>query len=247
MRDIYVRKEELQLRYNPKDINTLLEFKHPELILNSNTKLYKCPEGFHNEYNTELSSIVCKIILTNETHDGIWLIREPDKCKISIPGGHMGEDVLLGIKKGNIYTSIYETLIRELIEENPMLSGYFINEDSNIRTILRNVINQYGFSINDVEFPLYYSYDEYRGEFIIYMIKETDNPDCSVVPFNYYGFRNMIWYSRKEHSINIKAHYNRESLFNSEFQNDIRITSAGMTLLDKIFSTKNIFGNLNIY
>lgn len=247
MRDIYVRKEEIGLRYNPKDVNELLPFIHPELLLNSNTRFLKCPEGFNNGYDSDLSSIVCKLLLTNEYHDGIWLIREDDKRKVSIPGGHMAEDVLDDIKAGNVYTSIYETLTRELIEENPRLSNYYIGEDANIYLALLNIIDQYGFSIKDGDFPLFYAYDEYNGSFTIYLIKEVSDPNHTITPFSHYGFRNMIWYSRKEHSINLKTRGDRTRLFDSEYSNDIRISSDGIDYLDRIFSTKNIFGNTNIY
>lgn len=247
MRDIYVDKQELRLKYNPKESDKLLEFTHPELLLNSGIKFHKYPEGYHNDDGTKISSIVCKLLLTNDAHDGIWLIKEDDKNKISIPGGHLGEAELFSISNGFPYTAIYETIIRELIEENPVLRGTHIDENSNMKSNLEFVLHQYGFDLTRSEFPFFYSYEDFRGSFIIYMIKEVTVPSCVIPPFYHHEFRNMVWYSRKEHSINRKTSRDRRTLFDTDYDGDIRVLDRGISLLDKIFSTENIFGKINIY
>lgn len=249
MRDIYIDKTELKLKYRPKDYKYLLPFEHPELLLNSTTKFLKLPEGYINATNTDISSIVCKVLLTNHNHDGIWLTKEDDKNKVSIPGGHLSECELKYIKWDKPYTAIYETLLRELVEENPALRDMIFYEGSNVMDDLNFVIQEYGFtSSKDMSsFPLMYSYDNTRGSFIIYMIKEVNLPSYVVPPLACEEMRNMIWYSRRDHNINRKTSKNRREMFNSVYGNDTRITTAGVDFLDRIFSTESIFGKLNIY
>lgn len=247
MRDLFVDKDKLRLVYNPKESSKLEEFNHPEMMLSNKLQFHKYPEGYRNEYGSPLSSVVCKLLLTNRNHDGIWLIAEDDKNKVSIPGGHVGEDALFYISGGQPYTAIYKTIIRELMEENPILRGTRLVESFSIKATIEYILNQYGFNLLPGEFPLYYSYDNYKGSFIIYMIKETDIPSISISPFNYYGFRNMIWYSRKEHSINSKTKNDRRTLFETDYKDDVRITESGISLLNKVFSTESIFGKINIY
>lgn len=249
MRDIYIDKKELKLKYRPKDTFHLLPFTHPELLFNSTTKFQKLPEGYLNSSNTDISSIVCKVLITNYEHDGIWLTKEDDKNKISIPGGHLSEIELRYIKDDQPYTAIHETMLREMVEENPALRDMIFYEGSNTLEDLDFVIKEYGFtsSREGRPFPLMYSYDDTRGSFIIYMIKEVDNPSYNVPPLSCEEMRNMVWYSRKDHSINKKTSLNRRSLFNSKYGNDTRVTEAGVSFLDRIFMTESIFGKLNIY
>lgn len=247
MRDLFVDKDKLRLVYNPKESKKLEEFKHPEMMLSNKLQFHKYPEGYRNEYDSPLSSVVCKILLTNRNHDGIWLIAEDDKNKVSIPGGHVGEDALFYISCNKPYTAIYTTLVRELIEENPITRGIQLVEPIHVSSALEFVLNQYQFNLLTANFPMLYSYDDYRGEFIIFVIKEVDNPSDTIPPFQYYGFQNMIWYSRKEHFMNSKTKTDRRTLFNTTYADDIRVTESGILLLDKIFSTESIFGKINIY
>lgn len=249
MRDIYIEKRELKLKYNPKDTNQLLPFTHPELLLNSTIKFLKLPDDYINSMNTDISSIVCKVLITNYEHDGIWLTKEDDKNKVSIPGGHVSEYELLSIKEDKPYTAIYETLLRELVEENPMLRDMMFYEGSNVMDDLDFVIKEYGFtsSKGSAQFPLMYSYDDMRGSFIIYMVKEVDIPTYNVPPLFCEEMRNMIWYSRRDHNINKKTSMNRRNLFGSAYSNDTRLSTSGVAFLDRIFSTESIFGKLNIY
>ena len=252
MRDLYVDKQKLRLFYNPKESNKMEIFYHPERMLSDKMKFHKYPEGYRNDYGSPISSVVCKILLTNREHDGIWLIAEDNKNKVSIPGGHVGEDVLSYISSSQPYTAIYKTIIRELIEENPVLSDTQLIEPMSIRSTLEFVLDQYEFNILPSEFPLFYTYDNYKGSFIIFMIEEVDKPSENTLPFENHCFRNMIWYSRKEHSINSKNNndskrYRMKTIFNSPYADDIRTTKGGVLLLDKIFHTESIFGKLNIY
>ena len=248
MRDLFVDKQELHLLYKPKESRQLELFENPEFLFSGKMKFHKYPEGFSANYGSSISSVVCKLLLTNMNHDGIWLIAEDDKNKVSIPGGHIGEDVLYDIEHSYSYTVVYKTLIRELIEENPIIRGTGFDDEINVNAMFNFVLNRYGFNhILPTNSPLYYSYDDYKGSFIIYMVKETDIPSVAVTPFTYRGFRNMIWYSRKEHSLNMKAKGDRRSLLGTDYDNDIRVVPRGLKILDRIFSTENIFGKLNIY
>ena len=56
-----------------------------------------------------------------------------------------------------------------------------------------------------------------------------------------------VWYSRKDHLYNVKPKIDRRSLFSTPYENDVRVTPEGFSLLDKILSTESLFGKINIY
>lgn len=249
MRDIYIDKKELKLKYRPMESDHLLYFSHPELLLNSGTRFLKCQEGYDNSHDVTCSSIICKILLTNYEHDGIWLTVEPDKNKVSIPGGHLSEYELPFIMKDQPYTAIYETIVREMIEENIMLRDTTYCDGWGVLDALDFVIKRYGFNpVEQQPVPLLYSYNDACNEFIIYLVKEVDNPDKHIPALRCYEYKNMVWYTRQDHRMNLKMPVDRrKTVFNTFYEKDVRVMNNGVSLLDRIFCTENVFGKLNIY
>ena len=247
MRDIYINRMELGLKANPKEVPLLTELRNPELFINPGLKIRKYPQDYSSYMDPSISGIICKLLLVNKARDGIWLTIETDKDKVSIPGGHVNEfewDHYVTLP----YECILNTICRELVEEHLMLrNGEYNLYNLNPDDLLIYVVSKYGFTINPkVNFPLYYSYD-HNGDLIIYVVKEVDMPDYNIPALSNFIINNSIWYSKKDHMYNIKAKIDRSSLFNSPYKNDIRVSMNGIGLLDKIFSTENLFGKMNIY
>lgn len=253
MRDIYINRKELELKSNPKCLPMMTPVLNPELFINPSMKVLRLPQSYSSSMDMGVSAIVCKLLLVNKYRDGIWLVMEDDKSKISIPGGHVSEYEWNHYNRYP-YNCIVDTIVREMVEEHPMLDITVIDTFSNSpEDALVKVISEYGFTINQsVEFPLFYTYGSHDNvnyrDLIIYLVKEVDFPNQQRIPdFSNYTVGRTVWYSRKEHSINKRYSRDRRGLYCSPYDNDIRIDDEGVELLDKIFSTEKLFGKIDIY
>ena len=244
MREIFLSKNFIE-QTNPSKKNSLEKFSLINYILSPASEYRIFPEGYRPDGT--IIPLYCNLILTNKTFDGIWLISDDVDNSITIPGGRICEEELPLLKSGDSYVAIYKTINRRLCERNTAVSAV-ANFNFPMEELMRYLVDSYGLTIDGgTNFPIAYHYKE--GEmFSIYLIKVVDEPTLSVPSFsNFMTNRGMIWYSRKEHYSNIRTPLNRASLFNSKYENDIRVSDAGVEILDSIFQTENLFGKLDIY
>lgn len=250
MKDIYLDRTDFEAKVQPKKENCLTPLLHPELVFNDTIKHRFYPESIgHTAYQS--TGLICKVLLTNQARDGIWLTMEDDKDKISIPGGHMSDAEWKPELLNNPTNLIYRTLTRELLEENCYVQHgmeVYGLEQFQPDDALNYVIGQYKLKVNTtMHYPLFYAYYlEDVGSYTIYMVKEVDSPEY-VPTFSNYTQGQMIWYSKREHALNRKYKGDRMSLYHMGYGDDIRCQEEGIQILDSIFNTESLFGKLDIY
>lgn len=252
MKDIYLLRDDIERYIRPKKETKLQVLEHPEIMFNK-CEAHMFPDNIQSSFYG-YSGVIVKLLLTNETHDGIWLTVEDDKEKVSIPGGHMSQ-LEWERYQNDPKKAIYKTLIRELMEEHRYyragMEDYTIDKIDNIYDELHYMIKQYGFKSSFTTFPMLYNYEleSHLASYTIYILAETNNPESGYVTPPSYGYKQSVWYSRVDHRMNHAAYSksHRESIFQTQYKNDIRITDRGMDILDTIFNTESVFGKWNIY
>jgi hypothetical protein len=251
MKDIYIDRGEFERLFNPHHANQLQEVSLAQLSQFFNQPLnphyYPSSNQYSNPYQTP---IIVKILLTDKYHDGIWLVTEKNKDKVSIPGGHVSDEEWA--YRTDPEDMIYRTLARELEEERvPGLpcGDDAINKPLNPYMDVANQLINYGFHIIGGDSKFYYSYylPNNRGSFTIYILKEVDYPKDYIEPYTIYEHYQMVWYTRRDHTTNFYYRGSRKELFNSPYTDDIRLIDKGIDILNLIFQTDSIFGKMSIY
>ena len=248
MRELYMSELEFRRLINPPlKVKGLSELKHPERLLSNDTKFYKFNEGYVRLPIDTFSPIKCNVLLTNKEHDGIWLL--DNDGEVIIPGKIIDEEQLYEIEHNEPITTIYETILKLLVDANGKLDIGSMFNDFSISYKIPHILNAYNLDYISNDFPIYYNFymGDFQNEINLFIIMEVDQPGSEIVPLSNYECYNLIWYSRRDHQFNIKTKRDRRLLFGQMYSDDVRVRPDGIYLLDKIFNTENIFGKLNIY
>jgi hypothetical protein len=272
-KDIYLKRKVFEAKFNPsRNIERMNELHNPELFINPHTTAHYYTHGF--KYNVpEKVCIECSLVITNEEHDGVWLVMDDLSEKVDLPGGFVNEEDWRYASM-NPYYVIYNTIIRSMADANPMLrysrdfDSYFmlpkIPHMNQFRTLLGYVMDKYGLPIdtNVKDHLLFYIYRTRRvglptgmaldptddvPHLHVLVLVETPYPDYSIPPFSNYMSRYMVWYSRKEHRMVYNTSADRRALLCSPYDDDIRTEKQGLITLDAIFNNESQFGKLDIY
>ena len=245
MRDLYLSKlnAKTYLQANPKDVG-LKPFLNLDLALPSDGKYLKYPEDYQLMPGDNVTPICCNLLLTNETHDGIWLLSNWKKGIITIPSKNINEYHLLNLECGRPESAIINTITDVIVDtDDPLVSAIRYNDGP------RYILRGYGFECKYPEELFYYNfYTELETKYNIFMVIESDRPSRPIPTLSDFNIDGFIWYSKNDHQINMKNYYNKNSLFDSRgYQYDVRTDDFGVALLDQIFRTENLFGKLDIY
>jgi hypothetical protein len=274
MRDIYLKRKDFELKFSPgRATDVMTPLLNPELFINGKMVAHTYPEGFQMMV-PEKVSFECDLLLTNPTHDGIWLLENDETGTVSLPGGYIKEEDWIYASR-NPYYVIYSAIIHSLINAHPVLSK---NSECNPLTqisdsptlaelfdILEYVLGQYSLetSKDSGSDLLYYQYRFMRNvipnnttiddisfdahPMRILIFKEVTNPDMDIPAFSNYEYNHMVWYSKREHRMNFRTSSDRWTLFQSRYQHDIRLDTNGIICLNSIFREENRFGKIDIY
>ncbi len=275
MREIYFDRKEFEQKYRPdkNPINGLCPLNHPELFITSKIHSRSYPEGFQSDV-PELVSFSCNLLLTNPSHDGIWLIKNDEKNEIDIPNGYITEEDWRYVNK-NPYYVIISSLIRTLGTINPIYRNTYMTDPmvsfidnptlASLRDLLFYVLGQNRFEPTNPSAPMLFYYQYWLPnahlyemkhlhshckrlqDFTIYIILEVKEPVDKISPFTNYSKDCYLWYSRADHKYNRMTEDNKRSAFKSTYKTDIRLTESGLDVLENIFRTETIFGKINIY
>jgi hypothetical protein len=274
MRDIYLDRKEFELKYDPGRPSSVMKpLNHPELFINDKiTRVHTFPENFKLNVPTYVC-FECSLILTNCGHDGFWLVMDDDKNTIDLPGGFVTEEDWAYASQSPYYV-IYSAILRSMIashpvlreEEpyNPLLQLSEIPTITELSDIMNFVIRRYDLETADMVDSLYYLYrypnyetvtpygyvssvEEEIPHMHIFVIREVTSPIADLPPFVRNSNGHLIWYSRYEHHLNFRTSSDRRILLSSQYENDIRVSTTGLMVLNAIFSEENQFGKLDIY
>lgn len=246
MRELYLDLLEAKtyLQATPTKIG-LQPFLNLDLVLPTNGKYLKYPEGYERMPLDNVTPICCNLLITNRNHDGIWLYADWKKGTIDIPRKNMGERDLSNIEYGRPEYAIMNTVM-DVIDQNRDLNEVMMRHNLGIPYIL----DGYGFEAVEMDFDhsFFYSfYTELENIYNIFYVIEVDKPMHMVPEISDFIFGDFIWYGKNDHVFN-KRYYNKMPVFDShgcEF--DVRIDDYGIALLDQIFHTEILFGKLDIY
>lgn len=242
MRDLHMDPLVLDqyIKHYTRNKNAIVPITHPEIIFHGNV-FYFHPAGEESSWGI---SVIVKAILTNPGHTGIWLAIEPNKNKLSIPGGHIAEpDMAVDGYVGKIMD---RALAREFYEElggtiyNDGMHNYHYMEALEYVTF---ILRMHEFNSTIYDRAVYVDYPSVYNTCIFYKLIEVDEPNIATVSLNTYIHHDkFLWYSREDHWINHQTKLNRRNLFPYHFKDDIRLTEDGVQLLDKIFYNEELFG-----
>ena len=250
MRQIFIDDMEFKRIINPpKGNRSLQELTHPERLLSPNLKIHKYPEGYTLQQFDTVTPINCNILITNKEHDGIWLLDDSKNNRVIIPHKVLDEEELVDIQHNEPISAIYKTIIKALIGFNKTLNPGFYDYEGLLPLRLYYILKTYGLDVVNQDFPIYYNFymGEFKDELNLFLLVEVEEPKDNVPPLLNYEYYNLIWYTRKDLKYSLTTSRDKRQLFCSRYEDDIRTTEEGITLLEKIFKTENIFGLLDIY
>lgn len=267
MNEIYFDKKEFDLKgnfsVNKKGLTPLV---HPEMFLTKKLRTYMYPVNFADHIPSKVR-VFCGMLLTDELHDGIWLIEDDRDGSLSIPGKCIGDMEWGASYDENPWRMIHKAFLNALKDLHPYLrddvdpalqtlqpwiaSNYYIGD------MLTYAIHKYGVEFTTESMvkdgPMYFLYKDgvgihsnYSTDFMIFQVWEINKPDGHIPALMSLQCGNLMWYSRQDHVYNLQERGPRNRLF-SGYKDDIRTSERGVQVLDNIFQTETIFGKLSIY
>lgn len=267
MREIYFDRREFDLKGKFSVNKTgLTPLVHPEMYLTNKIKNYFYPTNFADNIPSKIH-VFCGMLLTDNIHDGVWLIEDDRNGSLSIPGMFITESRWSSGYE-NPWRLIHKTFLDALKDLHPYLRddidpalqdiGPWVKSNNYyIGDMITYAIHKYGVEFTTETMvkdgPMYFLYKEGLGihsdsstDFMIFQVWELNKPDGHIPALMSLQCGNLMWYSRQDHVYNLQERGPRNRLF-SGFKDDIRTSERGITLLDSIFRTETIFGKLSIY
>ena len=267
MNEVYFDRREFNLKgnfsVNKKGLTPLV---NPEMFLTTKLQNYLYPVGFADNVPSRVR-VFCGMLLTDNLHDGIWLVEDDRDGSLSIPGKCI-TDMEWDATMRNPWRLIHKTFLNALKDLHPLLrddidpalqglhpwmsSNYYIGD------MIMYAIHKYGVEFTTESMvkdgPMYFQYKDGLGirsdsstDFMVFQVWEINKPDGHIPALISLRTGNLIWYSRQDHVYNLQERGHRRNRLFSGFKDDIRTSERGMELLDSIFQTETIFGKLSIY
>lgn len=267
--NIYMDRTEFLLKFHPRAHRTsgMLPLVHPDLFITDKIQTHRYPENFQKEIPNQIS-FKSELLITNEAHDGLWLFIDDNNKRTSFFGGYITPEDWKYCHT-NPYYVMFSTLIRAMVEAHPICreSVSFdpflqMSVEPTAREfvdMLCYLLRQFGLEVSTnctmLNFYQYWMYpigcNEKRclDSMRIYTLMEVKEPLGKIPALSGYTNQggNLVWYSRRDHMLNLKEKASRESLFDARYPDDLRVTDSGLDILDNIFRNESIFGKLNIY
>jgi hypothetical protein len=267
MRKLFISENEFKMKVNPPRKSEYLEVLHsPGTLLSPTTKFLKLPDDYERTPFDSESPINCNLILTDENHDGLYLLVDEEASTIKLPGGVLREEQLDTIRRNEPVTAIFEVIVEEFgrldpevlvlnepFYESPGFNNKYFDDVSSILTYIMKGYGWVDYMIHGIVLYNFYMSSIPKEDDVVipnevnlFTIISIKDYKGNIPALTEYRNNNLLWYSRRDHQYNMnnKAGWD---IFDSKYKDDIRTSYAGKILLDKILKTERLFGKSNIY